>query len=200
MGSTRETPTERILQFPSGTDNSRFTSTSEEESTDGSEGEDSDARVRDYQQEFSSLLADVNSAIEELGGKVAPKLNWSAPLDAVWMLPGRSLKCENADEVVMLLKSSDRVAHDICHAFDHCPGGPSLPRPDFFLALRKWYDLRPEGEFRAFVRSQELVGASQRDVSQPFAMAAGQRATVRELLLEFHKSHIQNVFPLGDCE
>ena len=60
-------------------------------------------------------------------------------------------------QVLLLLKSSDRVAHDICHAFDGCKAPPSGP-VQHALALRKWVALRPERELRCFVRQRELIG------------------------------------------
>ena len=59
--------------------------------------------------------------------------------------------------MLLLLKSSDRVAHDICHAFDDCEAAPSRA-VQHTLALRKWIALRPERELRCFVRQHELIG------------------------------------------
>lgn len=36
--------------------------------------------------------------------------------DAVWVSSIGSMKCTNADEVILLLKASDAVSHDLCHA------------------------------------------------------------------------------------
>lgn len=69
----------------------------------GSEDDEPSPMARDYAQDFGPLLVEVNTAIDELGGEVAPKLNWSSPLDAAWILPGRCLKCSNADEVGLQL-------------------------------------------------------------------------------------------------
>ena len=66
-------------------------------------------------------------------------------------------RCCTAVQVLLLLKSSDRVAHDICHAFDSCETAPSGP-VQHVLALRKWIALRPERELRCFVRQRELIG------------------------------------------
>lgn len=60
-------------------------------------------------------------------------------------------------QVLLLLKASDRVAHDICHALEGCIGAPEAPLK-FTLALRKWHALRPGREFRCFVRGHDLVG------------------------------------------
>ena len=66
-------------------------------------------------------------------------------------------RCCTAVQVLLLLKSSDRVAHDICHAFDGCDAAPSSA-VQHTLALRKWIALRPERELRCFVRQHELIG------------------------------------------
>lgn len=60
-------------------------------------------------------------------------------------------------QVLLLLKSSDRIAHDICHVFDGCTSRPVAPT-EFILALRKWIPLRPEREFRCFVKDRDLIG------------------------------------------
>lgn len=141
--------------------------------------------------------------------------------DAVWLTLDQSLACRNADEILLLLKSSDRVAYDVdlaqlAFSAQHpasksCAGACTsvLKRPQALgslsaenrpaereggsrgdvpvrgstgrreggsatrefrgkatckpgllhsLALRRWHDLRPEREFRCFVRDHQLVG------------------------------------------
>ena len=65
----------------------------------------------------------LREAIEELGGAVFPKLDWSAPRDAGFLRAG-SLKCETPGDIFLLLKGSDFVAHDLTHAFDACVDEP----------------------------------------------------------------------------
>ena len=77
--------------------------------------------------------------------------------DATWVTASNSLKCSHADEVLLLLKSSDRIAHDICNAFDGCQGSPPQEFK-YVLVLKKFYDLKPEREFRCFVKGHDLVG------------------------------------------
>lgn len=50
-------------------------------------------------QAFSGVLAPIQAAIEDLGGAVTPKLNWSCPKDAIWVTLENSHKCRNAEEV-----------------------------------------------------------------------------------------------------
>lgn len=147
------------------------------------------------------------------GLQVVPKLNWSCPSDATWVNPLNSLSCDNADEVVLMLKSSDRVAHDLellastssnddvefaaatsalaPDATNPAGSGPGegatpsqqqSPQPQAgvphssacgpSLVLRKWYDLRPEREWRCFVRGRQLLAVCQRDCTQHFPQLA----------------------------
>lgn len=75
------------------------------------DGEDCDAAAS----RFPELEAAIAAAIRKHGGSVFPKLNWSAPKDAAWVLGG-SLKCTSPRDVLLLLKSSDHISHDLCHA------------------------------------------------------------------------------------
>jgi hypothetical protein len=49
--------------------------------------------------EFPGLRAQIDAAIVELGGRVAPKFSWSSPHDATWISADHSLGCSSADEV-----------------------------------------------------------------------------------------------------
>ena len=107
----------------------------------------------------------MRGAIGRLNGKVLPKLNWSAPKDAHWI--HGSLKCTTPSEVFTLLKASDFISHDLCHAFDHCKSARRRPE-SFSLVLRRWHSLHESNEFRAFVRDSKLVAVSQRHTSTFF--------------------------------
>ncbi|EDV25814.1 uncharacterized protein TRIADDRAFT_55290 [Trichoplax adhaerens] len=62
---------------------------------------------------FPKLEEDVNQHIRELGGYVFPKLNWSSPQDAAWISHNGTLQCSTFQDITLLLKSSDRVGHDL---------------------------------------------------------------------------------------
>ncbi|GLC33315.1 hypothetical protein PLESTM_000047800 [Pleodorina starrii] len=296
---------------------------SKDDSDSDSGSEAPDPRVLDWTTRFPQLRSALDAAIASLGGRVVPKLNWSCPTDALWVSPGGSLACRNAEQVVLLLKSSDRVAaHDVtlltaaaatAAAPDVTPAmgaeGPSAaeaaaetevcngpgpaeaeavvrgtaprastqaassgsascadrpqPRPQPqaeqqlqhadggeagperragdgvdpgggaagpgpgsgsgfgsgsgedlrsrgrgrvppvglqpVLVLKKWYNLRPEREFRCFVRGGALVAASQRDVSQTFpALTADVVAEARRRLWAFWRDHMRDSLPLRD--
>ena len=84
--------------------------------------DDDEAEAQPPAPRFPELEQAVEAAISKHGGAVLPKLNWSAPTDAAWMLGG-SLRCTSPRDVLLLLKSSDRVAHDLCDARRLCEGG-----------------------------------------------------------------------------
>lgn len=143
---------------------------------------------------FPELATEVETAIEKLGGAVIPKLNWSAPKDTAWIATTGSMKCQNFGEVSLLLKASDNVVHDLCHAFDSCED-KSMERPaQVVLALRKWYDVRPEMEFRGFVRENALLGVCQREVTGFYESLLGREEEITDLILDFFLDNLKEDF------
>ncbi|XP_020186157.1 uncharacterized protein [Aegilops tauschii subsp. strangulata] len=202
---------------------------------------------------FPELEAAVDDAIAGLGGAALPKLNWSAPKDAVFMAADGTVRCTCFAEVAMLLRASDCVAHDLVSARPSCQdfvrakpvrrnategsretangagvlsdpgencseggargGGTNAPEEDaeqessdddetwvddgfqYYLALRKWYPgLRPESEFRCFVRGRKLVGVSQRDPSAYYPSLPGWSAEVQPKIEDFFEEFIEPQF------
>lgn len=94
--------------------------------------------------------AAIESFITELGGAVCPKFGATCPVDATWANFHRSTKCTSADDVLTLLKSSERVMSGV------------VAGQGTMLALRKWADLDDRMEFRCFVRDDMVVGVAQR--------------------------------------
>ncbi|KAH3663770.1 hypothetical protein OGAPHI_005173 [Ogataea philodendri] len=94
---------------------------------------------------------------------IAPKLDWSAPQDSVWILPGRTMKCSSPEDLYLLLKSSDYINHDLANAFDESGNAPETFQ--HHLILREWREINPSVEFRCFVRDRQLVGICQRDLN-----------------------------------
>ncbi|KDQ62388.1 hypothetical protein JAAARDRAFT_458771 [Jaapia argillacea MUCL 33604] len=146
--------------IPEGSENTEaHISASDDDSDD-----DSDESSPSVSYAFPDLDARIRQVITAYGG-VFPKLNFSSPRDAAWVLPpGSPLKCTSPAEVYMLLKSSDFISHDLdpenvfegCEPYDQ--GGYELE-----LVLRKWYSIDRSRELRCFVRRDILIGISQRD-------------------------------------
>lgn len=128
----------------------------EEASVSGEEEEEEECSCSGHEpqppwpERFPDLHRRMAEAIQELGGCVVPKLNWSCPSDATWVNPSTTLACSNAGQVVLMLKSSDRITHDLEllgqdsggrplagsaeEAADSSSGGATAP----VLVLRKW--------------------------------------------------------------
>jgi hypothetical protein len=125
---------------------------------------------------------------------VVPKLNWSAPRDASWLLPGNTLQCRTSGEVILLLKSSDFIAHDLTHVFEGC-SDDSPTSIEYTLCLRKWEELQPSTEFRCFVRSHTLIAISQRECTSHYPHLPSQRDQIRQEVDQFFQTHIRDHFP-----
>lgn len=116
----------------------------------------------DPAESWRELHDQINATITELGGKVVPKLNWSAPKDATWISATNDMECRSANDVYLLLKSSDFITHDLEQAFHGCEDTAEVP---YHLVLRKSFNLNPSLEFRCFVRNRRLIAISQREMN-----------------------------------
>ncbi|KAK9098133.1 hypothetical protein Syun_025178 [Stephania yunnanensis] len=89
---------------------------------------------------FEDLELKIKDSIQVLGGVAFPKLNWSAPKDSAWIGTTGTLQCTSFREISLLLRSSESLVHDLCHAFDSCVDKSSSRPSKFFLALRKCFE------------------------------------------------------------
>ncbi|GAA95054.1 uncharacterized protein L969DRAFT_95970 [Mixia osmundae IAM 14324] len=119
---------------------------------------------------FPQVDTQLRAIIDKYDGLVFPKLNWSSPKDAAWILPGKPLACSTPADIYLLLKSSDFIAHDLDYPFEHCfdehdhastPLPP--PPPPLELVLKQWFEMPHSQEFRCFVSYRKLQGICQRD-------------------------------------
>lgn len=145
---------------------------------------------------FPDLDERIRQAITEYGA-VFPKLNFSSPKDAAWVLPPSSpLKCTSPLDVYILLKSSDFISHDLSidTIFEGCQYDPSNPPPyQLELVLRKWYPIDRSREFRCFVRDGCLIGISQRDTNfYDFMNEPQTQSKIVETLQRFWKDKIKS--------
>ncbi|GAA0175614.1 hypothetical protein LIER_41946 [Lithospermum erythrorhizon] len=160
-----------------------------------SEGSGDEAEQPALPPSFPKIEMKVKESIESLGGAVFPKLNWSAPKDSAWISPTGNLRCTCFSEIVLLLRSSDSLVHDLCHAYDSCSDKTASRPRKFFLALRKWYpSLRPEMEFRCFVRNGLLVGISQREVTGFYPALLEKIDDMRTILRDFFMDKVRGIF------
>ena len=167
----------------------------EEEDYQVLEGSEDESEQPSPPPSFPELELKIKESIESLGGAVFPKMNWSAPKDSAWISTTGSLRCTSFSEIALLLRSSDSLIHDLCHAYDSCSDKSSSRPPSFFLALRKWYpSLSPEMEFRCFVRGQNLVGISQREVTTFYPILLEKKDILEMLILQFFEDNVRLKF------
>jgi D123 len=162
--------------------------------------------------ELAALDQRIRAAIDELGGSVLPKLNWSAPKDAAWINAG-SLQCQTPGDIYLLLQSSDFVSYDVHHALQDvasteeeeeeeegiCSGAQRevATFSGYQLALRKWCHLYPSQEFRCFVKNRTVVAISQRHSTSHFPHLVQQQDRIRQRLVDFHDEYVKNRFAVN---
>ena len=161
------------------------------DNNEGGEEEDADPSTH-----WRDTHEAIERTIEELGGKVAPKLNWSAPKDATWIAATNSMECSTPNDIYLLLKSSDFVTHDLAHAFDDTANQTTSPDPEiaYHLVLRKWINLNPSVEFRCFVRNRQLIALCQRDLNH-FDFLFNMQDKLRRTMHDFFDSKLRDTFP-----
>ncbi|QLG73403.1 hypothetical protein HG535_0E04870 [Zygotorulaspora mrakii] len=142
-------------------------SEAENDKNDGTDKEDTTC-MRDPLVDFSAIHNQIRDIIAEIG-PVTPKLNWSAPRDATWILPTNTMKCSEANEIYLLLNASNYIMHDLQYALSECSDVKHGERPQYELVLRKWFDINPALEFRVFIKERQIICISQRDLNHyPF--------------------------------
>lgn len=121
------------------------------------------------------------------------------------MVAGNSMECCSADDVYLLLKSSDFVSHDLeqwdygCVASSSSEeeeeeGGKGEEEVAYHLVLRKpLHNFNPACEFRCFVRSSRLLAISQRDLNY-YDFLAPLRPRIIRLITSFFEKELQKTF------
>jgi D123 len=154
---------------------------------------------------FPALETILASTIDDLGGKVFIKTDWSAPLDAKWIMPGGSLSCSTSGEIFMLLKASDLSNYDLQMLKwiqEQLVGMTStdasmFPTPSLHLILKPYFNLHRSGEFRAFVYDFVLRGVSQRHTSEYFSfLSEDKKLLIRDAITACYNTYILGALPL----
>ena len=191
--------------FPKGAEN-EFEVIDDQETKDWEEEEDWETgEGRGFCFGFEEFEERVKGAIEELGGVVVPKLTWSCPSDAVFVSCEGNLKCRSAEEIFLLLQSSDLVVHDLFHAFDCCEDvvregegeEEKIVDVEHSLVLKKWANLLPGREMRCFVYQNHLKGICQRDPTAFYSFLLEEKEEIKEKIIEFYEKNIHEKFPDG---
>ncbi|CAO2648409.1 Nn.00g076760.m01.CDS01 [Neocucurbitaria sp. VM-36] len=185
-----------IILPPEDTDNPTWSDSDSGIFSGADNNDDDEEETVDPSAHWRDTHEAIERTIEELGGKVAPKLNWSAPKDATWIAATNSMECRTPNDIYLLLKSSDFVTHDLGHAFDDTVNQSSTPDLDipYHLVLRKWITLNPSVEFRCFVRDRRLIAICQRDLNH-FEFLFNMQDKLRQTIQNFFDIRLRDTFP-----
>lgn len=137
-----------------------------------------------------------------------PKLNWTSPRDAAFLLPQTAygpLHCTSPADVYLLLKSSDFVQHDIdpARAYEAAAAAPdSAPLDRIELVLKKFVEMNPSREVRCFVRDNILLGISQRDSNfYDHLQGQGAQVAITDTVRAFWEDEVMDNYEgAPDCE
>ena len=152
---------------------------------------------------FPDFAKDVRAAITDLGGAVLPKLNWSAPRDASWMGLANSLKCTTFSEIMLLLKSSEFIIHDLTQPYKDCDDNETSIKEDssYILVLRRWSNnLNPGSEYRCFVKDRKLFAVCQRDTTHHYKHIKDEKESIERDIRTFFNEYIDTKLKNSTCE
>lgn len=159
-----------------------------------------------------SVREGVERALRRFDGQVFPKLNWSCPRDASWMLGG-SLKCSSYEDVFLLLKASDFIVHDLTQPYAGCSDvnvhtnvhtdtnvHTNVHTNVQHLVLKKWCNFFDSMHFRAFIVARRLVGISQRHCDEFYEFLLAEQDALCDAIYRFFYEHLRprDAFPDED--
>lgn len=170
------------------------------------------------------VVAEVGRAIAEFGGEAFVKLSTRSPKDAVTGCVNKRMEAHltremersdgtpngdsvafvtasrhafrvtSGEEAVDLLAQSSRVMEDLMKFLD-LPEDLGLP---FNVIVREWSDMRPEMEFRVFVKNKQITAISQYCYYQYFPDLPAARENIRRQIFELW-ARIAHLVPQDHC-
>lgn len=191
---------------PTSTAYSRPTPAVEELSDDEEDEDEAASPKLPPDQRFPEFHQAIKDMIKELGGEVAPKLNWSSPKDAAWISPHQNtVKCTTPDDIYLLLKTSNFISHDLDHAFDGTIATASSPAPNSnsglgfepVLVLRSFFTPQTSMEFRCFVKQRSLIAITPRDPNY-YEFLKKFRPAIIERIEDLFEKTLRFTFPDGN--
>lgn len=110
-----------------------------------------------------------------------------------------SLKCAHADDIFLLLKSSNSLRSDLSLLKAISDSGQGMGDLIPTLALRKWHDFRDCYLFKCYVKDDHLIGISQLRSNEYWDFLVKEKDELREKIVNFFISNIQQKFTISSC-
>ncbi|CAX42143.1 cell division cycle protein, putative [Candida dubliniensis CD36] len=178
------TSNKKITVLEADSDN-EYSDWDDDDDDDDDEGQQQQQQQEDVFSQFQDIQDKIDESIQEIGGAVFPKLNWSSPKDAKWIMPGNTIKCQNVSDVYLLLNSSDHIGDDLDNPFSEVKNKKTIPEEiNYELVLTKWQDINPAYEFRVFIKHHQIIGISQRD-NNKYEFLQGLKLELNEKITQF---------------
>ena len=116
--------------------------------------------------ELTAVIPALEKGILKLGGLVVPKVHGKSAKDAIWINPMNSLCCSTVDDVLMMIKASDRISN-------------SSNREG--LKLIQWIPNFESGfEFRIFIQQEcdsiQVLGITQKNCTSLYRHLLGKES------------------------
>ena len=138
--------------------------------------------------QFPELKSQIENYIISLDGIVFAKLNFSAPLDSTFVGFNRTLEIKSFEDMIYLFKASTRILIDLTNPF-----GSDLLPPKPIIVLKKWFNYKPEREFRILVKNSELFYITSRNYQIPCPIE-------EDTVFEKSKSIVDEVLNMLHCD
>ena len=144
---------------------------------------------------FPELELKIKETVESLGGSVFPKLSRSAPKDLAWISTAGPIQCTTFSEITLLLRVSDSLIHDLCHAYDSCTDKVIVKTPEFLLCTPQVVSIPSTGDGNPlFCMGSNLVGTSQRNVTTFYPVLLEKKSDIEWLIRQFYEDHVRLKF------
>ncbi|KAF0278146.1 Cell division cycle protein 123 [Hanseniaspora uvarum DSM 2768] len=158
-------------------------------SDDGSSTDEDPIKFVDPAEEFPEVDKFIKNCFNDKNPMLTPRLNWSAPKDAVWILPyNNTMLTYTGEDIYLLLKSSNYIMHDLLYPYEDLEEKLDNKEVTHDLVLREWIEnFNPSLEFRIFVKDGEIIGISQRDIRTEYIYLNDIKEELRTAINNFFK-------------
>ena len=130
---------------------------------------------------FPLIIKNIKDSLSKLNNKIFCKLNWSSAKDAIWISTTKSLQCNTIGDILLLLKSSNKIAHDLIDKNKYTN--------QYYLHIQSWCNYHQSNQYRCFIKNNQLIAITQRDYTYYKHLNAND---IQQKILKFFINIIQS--------